>query len=145
MVYRTNAIGVETIPQLEKFKDEKIILLCTNPRDGFEKKSGQMLAYFSLKNMKKLVAYLSEKFNLSVVVSQSVYDDYFDKKDNVIRTKSSLQERAEKIYEKDKSKFEQRKKQKIAVKKINPDKQKRIRIAKAKATAKLKLLALVKI
>jgi hypothetical protein len=125
------------------FKDEKIISLCTNPRDGFEKKSGQMIAYFSLKNLKKLIEYLSEKFNLSVVVSQSVYDDYFDKKDNVIKTKTSLQEKAEKIYEKDKSKFEQRKKQKSEPKKDNKDK--RIRIAKAKASVKLKLLILAKI
>ena len=134
------------------FKDEKIIKLCTNPRDGFEKKSGQMSAYFSLRNMKKLVAYLSEKFNLSVVVSQSVYDDYFDKKENVIRTKTALQEKAEKIFEKDKSKFEQRQKQKESSQKPkansqkpSADKAKRIRIAKAKATAKLKLLALVKV
>jgi len=125
------------------FKDKTIIKLCTNPRDGFEKKSGQMLAYFSLKNMKKLVNYLAEKFNLSVVVSQSVYDDFFDKKGNVIKTKSSLQEKAEKIFEKDKSKFEQRRKQKYTPKKDN--KGKRIRIAKAKALVKLKLLKLSKI
>ena len=118
-----------------------------------------MMAYFSLKNMKKLVAYLSEKFNLSVIVSQSVYDDYFDKKDNVIRTKTALQEKAEKIFEEDKSKFEQRQKQKessqkpkansqmptVNSQKPSAEKAKRIRIAKAKATAKLKLLALVKV
>jgi hypothetical protein len=131
------------------YKDAKIIKLCTNPRDGFERKSGQMIAYFSLKNMKRLVDHLSEKFNLSVVVSQSVYDEYFDKKENVIKTKTAIQERAEKTYEKDKVKFEKRQKQKIQskqAKKSNqkPSKDKRLRIVKVKAQAKLKMLELLR-
>ena len=96
-----------------------------------------MIAYFSLKNMKKLVDYLSEKFNLSVVVSQSVYDEYFDKKKNVIQTKTAIQERAEKTYEEDKLKFENQHKQKTASKKLKANRQqhtkeKRLRIVKVK-------------
>lgn len=126
-------------------KDKEIIKLCNNPRDGFELKSGKMLAYFSKENLPKLIKYLGEKLGISIQISPSVFETYFAQKEQIINVKSNIQKKAEKIYEEDKRNFENRKKniKTFSVpENISDDKQKRIRIAKVKAMAKLKLLKL---
>jgi hypothetical protein len=120
-------------------KDEKIIKLSLNTRDGFEKRSSYMIAYFEKGNISELINHLSDVHKLSVSVSPSVYDTYFEQRPN-LKTKTHLQEKAERILERDKSLFDKRRN----VISAKPDeKSKRIRIAKAKAIAKLKLLTLL--
>ena len=128
-------------------KDKELIRLCNNPRDGFERKSNNMVATFSMKNMPKVIKYVGGKFGVSIKLSPAVYEEYFGDEEIKVKVKTKEQEIAEQVLEKDRAKFEERQKAKnTPIKKPTVvDKQKRIRIAKVKAKAKLKMLKLVTI
>jgi len=124
------------------FKDEFIISRCTTPDDGFNKISSRMVANFLPEDIESLITYLGVNLRVSISISPSIYDNYFDDEDFIVKTKSSIQEQAERVYYEDKSDFERRKKAQVIVKKPKSDKAKRVRIAKVKAAAKLKLMKL---
>ncbi len=100
-----------SIPATKNFKDifedTKIIKLCNNIRDGFEKRSDKMIAYFRNSSMKPLIEHLQEKYNFAVMLSDNVYSEFVDKKKS-ISVKTDVQNRAEKTYQKDKDNFEAR-------------------------------------
>lgn len=91
------------------FEDLKIIKLSLNPRDGFEKRSDKMIAFFSSDQIPDLLAYLDERHSMAVIVSNSVYSTFIEKSAKGIKVKSDLVEKAEKKYEEDKQRFENRK------------------------------------
>ncbi len=126
------------------YKDSELIKLSNNPQDGFERLSEKMIATYSTKNIQKVLKYVDDKFGVSVKLSPSVYEDYFDASVQKVKVKTKEQEKAEQVLKKDRAKFTERQKAKnISVKKTKIDKQKRIRIAKVKAKAKMKMLKLV--
>ncbi|MPM10133.1 hypothetical protein SDC9_56457 [bioreactor metagenome] len=91
------------------FEDLKIIKLSLNPRDGFEKRSDKMIAFFSSDQIPALLAHLDERHSIAVIVSNSVYSAFIEKSGKGIKVKSDLVEKAEKKYEEDKQRFESRK------------------------------------
>lgn len=90
------------------FKDLIIIGLSLNTRDGFERRSNTMVAFFPKKSIPELLNHLEKKHSLSVTLPKNIYDEYVSKKKGV-KVKSDLIEKAEQEYEKDKQNFENRK------------------------------------
>ncbi len=122
------------------YKDNEIIELCNNKQDGFVRVGGAMTAIFEKEKVEKLCAILGLKHNLSINIHPNVYNTYFsdveeqDKEDKTVKTnKTTIQAKAEKLYELDKEKFSKR----------NEDSAKRLMILKARA--KIKILKLLKI
>jgi hypothetical protein len=134
------------------FLDEDIVRLSEDSRDGFNRQSGMMKAYFEDDKIEKVVNILQQKHGQSVVVSRTMFEKFVEKTGSTRSNNNKVKE-AEKQLAEDKKIHTQKlklKKQgavsKVASKKKNDESQqrnKRIRIAKAKAKAKLKLLLLL--
>jgi hypothetical protein len=89
-------------------KDLAIIDLSLNKRDGFEKRSDRMVAFFEKKVIPKLLKHLEKVHSMAVVLSRDVYEQYVSK-NAPVKVKTDLVEKAEKEYEKDLENFEERK------------------------------------
>lgn len=92
------------------FEDTKIIKLSNNTRDGFEKRSDKMIAFFMKEQIPALIAHLDERHSFAITLSNSIYNEYVEKEKG-IKVKSDLVEKAERQYEIDKQEFEARKNQ----------------------------------
>ncbi|MFA6066882.1 MAG: strawberry notch family protein [Candidatus Babeliaceae bacterium] len=125
------------------FKDDKIIKICNNPRDGFEKRGNQMIAYFENEKISKLVDHLQEKHKLSVSMSPSVYDQFIDKKTVNKTQNQKLIDSAEAQYKIDKSNFEDRKNIAVPVEKVKAATTTNIALLKLKLKMKAKVLELM--
>lgn len=90
------------------FKDLIVIGLSLNKRDGFERHSDRMVAFFPKKVIPELLSHMEKAHSLSVTLSRAVYDKYVSQ-NKPKKIKSELIEKAEQEYEKDKKNFENRK------------------------------------
>ncbi|MBN2727825.1 MAG: strawberry notch family protein [Bacteroidales bacterium] len=92
------------------FKDTILMGMSLNPRDGFERRSDRMVAFFKKSSIPEVLSHLEKIHSLSVIIPRNVYEQYIDQKQPV-KVKSDLIEKAEQEYEKDKQNFETRKAQ----------------------------------
>ncbi len=146
-----------TMPKSKNFKriytDPDVIYLTEDKRDGFNMQSGMMKAYVSDENMPKLIDVLQGKYNLNILVSNTVYDQFVEKTISV-NVKPEKIKKAEKVYKADKVIFENKIKQrdkkpddveKEAESKIKEAEKHRraLAIAEAEAEAEMEMLELM--
>ena len=90
------------------FQDQDIIALSSNPVDGFEMRSGRMLAYFEKENVNRLIDILQSRYSVSMKVNSENSDFNLDVDRVLISRKSPETQRAESQYADDRQKFEKR-------------------------------------
>ncbi len=119
------------------YKDQDLIALLINTRDGFEMISGNMVGKLEADNIEKVVNILQDKYSQSLEISSNMYESLVIK-DSAAPGNDDLTKQAEKEYADDKIKFDERR----HVKKIlaENDKTKTSSPDKNKAKMKLKLM-----
>ena len=101
-----------SVPKTQKyqhiFQDKDLIALCTNTHDGFEMRSGKMVANFESSNMRELVSILQKKFSVSIKCNPDQLGISLDVDHQKAGQKTPETASAEAQYEKDKQIFERR-------------------------------------
>ena len=128
------------------YQDPEILSLCTNQTDGFEMRSGRMVAWFSNENLIPLIDILQKKYSVSMKVNPEQFDIAVDVDHVTVAAKSPATKRAEDQFAADKLRFERRQfdaaqAREAARSGVSPDAAAAAK-AKAKAKAKARLFLL---